>query len=94
MFKKMLYGMAGLVVGFVVASTFFPLESMAQYGLGGSGGFSEEVMTPEIPAKYGRLVAISGIDMYFQSDDGSVYIVKPRTQSEFNTRVSVVRRGQ
>ncbi|HAJ57150.1 MAG TPA: hypothetical protein DCL35_05210 [Candidatus Omnitrophica bacterium] len=93
-FKKAFYIFFGFIMGIVAANVFFSQEVMAQYGGGKSGAFSEDDMTPEIPSSYGRLVAVSGIEMYFQGEDGSITIVKPRTRRELDTNVVVIKRGK
>lgn len=92
MTKRVLYGIFGFVIGFVVANVFFIPELMAQLGGKSSGAFSEDVMEPSVPKSFGKLVGVSGIDLYFQGEDGSVYIVKPRTSGELDTRVTVIKR--
>jgi len=93
--KKVLYVVFGFVFGFAIANIVSVPELMAQYGFSkSSGGFEESVMEPSVPASYGKLVAISGIDMYFQGTDGNVYIVKPRTGQTLDTHVTVVKRGE
>jgi len=83
------------VFGFAVANIVNVPELLAQYGSSrSSGAFEEAVMEPAVPSSYGRLVAISGIDMYFQGTDGNVYIVKPRSSGTLDTRVTVVKRGE
>lgn len=94
-FKKVLYVVFGFVFGFAIANLVSVPELMAQYGSSkNSGAFEESAMEPLVPASYGKLVAISGIDMYFQGADGNVYIVKPRSGNTLDTRVTVIKRGQ
>ena len=94
-FKKVLYVVFGFVLGFAIANVLSVPELMAQYGSSkNSGVFEESVMEPSVPSSYGKLVAISGIDMYFQGADGNVYIVKPRSSGSLDTRVTVIRRSQ
>lgn len=94
-FKKVLYVVFGFTLGFIVANAFSIPELMVRCGFAeGSGAFEESAMEPLVPASYGKLVAISGIDMYFQGADGNVYIVKPRTGSTLDTRVTVVKRSE
>jgi hypothetical protein len=90
--KKILFILFGFVFGFFVASAFFLPELKAQFG--SSGTFEEADMQPLVPAKYGKLVAVSGIDLYFQGADGSVYIVRPHTDKVLGTQVTVIRRGE
>ena len=87
---KVFYVVFGVVVGFMTASAFFTPELKAQWG---TSSFKEEAMESSLPAKYGKLVAVSGIIMYFQAEDGSVYIVKPRTNTELDSSVTVIRRS-
>ncbi|OIO35632.1 MAG: hypothetical protein AUJ74_05275 [Candidatus Omnitrophica bacterium CG1_02_44_16] len=94
-FKKVLYVVFGFVVGFAIANIVSVPEIMAQSGFSkNSGVFEESAMEPPVPASYGKLAAISGIDMYFQGENGNVYIVKPRSSSTLDTRVTVIKRGQ
>jgi hypothetical protein len=94
-FKKVLYVVFGFVLGFAIANIINVPELLAQYGSSkSSGAFEESAMEPSVPASYGKLVAISGIDMYFQGADGNVYIVKPRTGNTLDTRVTVVKRSE
>ena len=92
--KKVLYCVFGFVLGFAIANIVSVPELLAQYGFSkNSGAFEELAMEPLVPASYGKLVAISGIDMYFQGDDGNVYIVKPRTGQTLDTRMTVIKRS-
>lgn len=94
-FKKVLYVVFGFVFGFAIANIVSVPELFAQFGSSkNSGVFEESAMEPLVPASYGKLVAISGIDMYFQGADGNVYIVKPRTGGTLDTHVTVVKRGE
>ena len=94
MFKKVLYGIAGLAVGFFVANAFFMPELKAQTWGAGSSSFTETTMKSSIPSSYGNLVAIFELGMYFQAQDGTIRIVKPRTNSEFDPNVMVIKRGE
>ena len=92
MVKKAMLVALGFLVGFLVAN-MMPLPSVgAQMAFEGSD-FEVENIEPDLPASYGRLVAVSGATMYFQSDNGSVYIVKPRNSSLLDTDVRVIERG-
>ena len=91
--KKMLYVVFGFVIGFMFANAFFIPELLAQYGAKATG-FSEEAMQPSVPKEYGKLVAVSGIDLYFQGNDGTVYIVRPHTGNALDSRVTVIKRGE
>lgn len=90
MFKKMLYVVVGLAFGFIFTSAFFIPELKAQWG---GNSFSETAMQSLLPAKYGKLVGVSGITMYFQAENGDVYIVKPRTDTELDPAVTVIKRN-
>jgi hypothetical protein len=81
---------AGLVVGVIFCSG----QLFAQYDMGGAKNFSEGVMDSRVPAAYGKLVAISGLNFYFQAEDGTVYIVKQQTQSALDPNVVVIKRGE
>jgi hypothetical protein len=94
MFKKVLYGLTGLMIGFFLASAFFMPELKAQTWGVGSSTFTETTMKNSIPASYGNLVAIFELGMYFQAQDGTIRIVKPRTGSEFDPNVTVIKRGE
>jgi hypothetical protein len=88
--KKVLYVLLGFALGFFVASAFFIPELQAQWE---NGAFNEGTMRPSVPAKYGKLVAVSGIIMYFQAENGNVYIVKPRTDTELDPAVTLIKRS-
>jgi len=90
MFKKMLYVVVGFVFGFIFTSAFFIPELRAQWE---SSSLNEMAMQSLLPAKYGKLVGVSGITMYFQADNGNVYIVKPRTDTELDPAVTVIKRS-
>jgi hypothetical protein len=90
--KKIIYGMFGFVLGFLVASTFFMAESKAQFDGDADAAFQEDIMTPHLPGKYGQLIAVYDINMYFQAQDGTIYIVKPLRGSQLDTHVSVIKR--
>ena len=90
MFKKMLYVVAGLVFGFIFSSAFFIPELRAQWG---GISLNEKMMQPTLPANYGKLVGVSGITMYFQAENGNVYIVNPRTDNELDPTVTVIKRS-
>ncbi len=93
--KKIPYLAIGFLAGFIAASVFFSPEVMAQYRLGGaSGDFKEDEMKQEIPQEYGRLVGIWDLNMYFQSSDGTIYIVRPKTSMELDSHVTVIKRGK
>jgi serine protease inhibitor len=93
--KKMLYGLFGFALGFVAATAFFLPELKAQSAFSGAGSaFQESQMQPSLPAKYGKLIAVSGIDLYFQGNDGTVYIVKPRTGNVLDTQVTMIKMGE
>ena len=90
MFRKMLYVLAGFVIGFV-AATFFSASLFAQMG---SKSYTEDAFSSNIPSNYGRLVGVSGLSMYFEASDGTIYIVRQRTQNDMDSRVSVIKRGE
>ena len=89
-FKKSSYMLMGFLMGLVVASVFAVKEVKAQWG----DSFSEDTLKPPVPGSYGTLVAASGQDMYFQKEDGTLYIVRQRTSGRLETRVSVITRSQ
>ncbi len=91
MIKKMLYVSLGFVCGFLANSFLIP-ELSAQYGGSSTGSFQETSMQPNVPAEYGKLIAVSGIDLYFQADNGNVYIIKPRTDTTLSSGVTVIKR--
>ncbi len=92
--KKIFFVLFGFTLGFIVSNAFFIPELRAQYGFSGGDTFQETEMRPPLPAKYGKLVGISGIDLYFQGADGTVYLVKPRTQDALDTHVTVIKRSE
>ena len=90
MLKKMLYVVVGLAFGFIFTSAFFIPELRAQWG---GINLNEKTMQPPLPANYGKLVGVSGITMYFQAENGNVYIVNPRTDNELDPTVTVIKRS-
>jgi len=93
--KRMVYVLSGFVLGALVAGIFSArsLEAQSLFGAKQKGEkFSYENMTPPVPARFGYLVAVSGIDLYFQGENGTVYIVKPRSGNSLDTQVSVIPR--
>lgn len=92
--KRIVGVLMGFVGGLVVGVIFCSGQLFAQHDLGSSKNFSEEVMDSRVPPGYGKLVAISGLDFYFQGDDGTVYILKQKTQSALDPHVTVIKRGE
>ena len=93
--NKARYVVVGFVVGCLVAGIFSArlLEAQSMFGDKKKGeNFSYDKMQPSLPASFGYLVAVSGINLYFQGQDGTVYIVKPRSGNSLNTRVTVIPR--
>ena len=91
--RKILYGLFGFVVGAVVMNTFMFSESRAQFDTDSPAKFQETIMEPRLPARYGSLVAVYDINLYFQSQDGTIYIVKPLRGNEVDTNVTVIKRS-
>lgn len=91
MLKKFLYVAAGFVGGVLFAVGGVG-ELRAQHEFDDNSKFTETVVKPSVPGRYGRLVAVSGIDMYFSADDGTVYLVRPRTNGQLDTSVTVIKR--
>lgn len=92
MHKKIVYGLFGFVMGFFVANVFFTGELKAQFD--SSSSFNRDTMTPAVPVAFGKLVTVSDLSMYFEADDGTLYVLRPKTSNSFDTRVTVIRRGQ
>jgi hypothetical protein len=93
--KKIMYVLFGFVLGFIATNAFFVPELMAQYGLGASGTtFSVTEIRPAVPAGYGNLVAVSDLKFYFQDKDGNIHILSQRTPTEWNTQITVIKRGE
>lgn len=92
MSKKIVFIVAGFVAGFLVASLVTLPSARAQMSFERSE-FELDTIEPALPASYGKLVAVSGATMYFQGDDGAVYIVKPRTTGTLDTEVRVIERA-
>ncbi len=93
--KKARYVVVGFVVGCLVAGIFSArlLEAQSIFGdKGKSDNFSYDRMQPPLPAHFGHLVAVSGINLYFQGQDGAVYIVRPRSGNNLDTQVTVIPR--
>ncbi|MFA5038429.1 MAG: hypothetical protein WC732_01975 [Candidatus Omnitrophota bacterium] len=89
MLKKIMYVAMGFLTG--VLSVWAAGELRAQFD-DESGGYRESVVRPALPAKYGKLVAVSGIDMYFSDQNGNVYLVRPKNNGQMDTSVTVIRR--
>lgn len=90
-FRGILFGFAA---GLIAAGVFFSSPVWAQFGMGSSRGYDEDAMRTKVPADYGKLVAINGVNFYFQGDGGNIYILKQRTQNEFDSKVTVIERGE
>lgn len=91
-FRKMFYVFFGCVMGFMAANFIFVPNSMAQLGLKDSG-FAVTEMEGMVPASYGKLIAVSGLYLYFQGDDGTIYIVTQHTSKQFDPNVTVIKRS-
>jgi hypothetical protein len=92
MVKKLLY----VVLGFMAGALFTVVgvgTLKAQYGFDSSGSYTESAMTPSLPGRYGHLIAVSDMNMYFASDDGTVTIVRPKTSGQLDTTVTVIKRS-
>lgn len=87
--KKVLYGVMGFAAGLFLAFAFLVPRTFAEYG----AGLNLSSIQPPVPKDYGRLVAVSGIFYYFQAEDGKVYVLKLRTDTQWDNRVSVIERG-
>jgi hypothetical protein len=90
MMKKVLYVMAGFVGGLLFAIIGIG-ELRAQFD-DSSASYRELVMAPSVPAKYGTLVAVSDMSMYFSAIDGTVTIVRPKTGEQLDTTVTIIKR--
>ncbi len=91
--KKGGYILVGFVLGCLGTGIFSARALEAQSAFSkGSEGFSYDKMQPPVPASFGYLVAVSGINLYFQGDNGTVYIVKPRSGNNLDTQVAVIQR--
>ncbi|MFH1691266.1 MAG: hypothetical protein ABIC68_01650 [Candidatus Omnitrophota bacterium] len=91
-FKKMLYMFFGCVVGFMLASFLFAPDLMAQFA-GRPVSFRVTEMEGAVPASYGKLVAVSGLYLYLQAEDGTIYIVKQHTSNQFDPEITVIKRS-
>ncbi|MFH1381043.1 MAG: hypothetical protein ABIH57_02600 [Candidatus Omnitrophota bacterium] len=91
-FKKMLYMFFGCVVGFMIASFLFAPDSMAQFG-SGSSSFKVVEMEAPVPASYGKLIAVSGLYLYLQAENGTIYIIKQHSVSQFDPNITVIKRN-
>lgn len=91
MLKKILYVGAGFIAGIVFILGAGELR--AQLFDQASGGFQINRMNPPLPGRYGHLVAVSGIDMYFEDQAGNVYLVHPKTGGQLETTVTMVPRS-
>lgn len=90
--KKMLYMFFGCVVGFMVASFLFAPDLMAQFGSKGDS-FKVVEMEASVPASYGKLVAVSGLYLYLQAENGTIYIIKQHTVDQFDPNITVIKRS-
>ena len=93
--KKGLYVLMGFVLGCLAAGIFSArfLEAQSAFTETGSKDYSFESMMPSIPASFGRLVAVSGINLYFEGQNGVVYVVKPRSGNTFDSQVTMIPRS-
>ncbi|MGE5279328.1 MAG: hypothetical protein ACM3L6_01105 [Deltaproteobacteria bacterium] len=94
--RRTLYLATGFILGFLAAGIFSARMREAQAAIGidaESTGFSFDRMEPAVPASFGRLVAVNGIDLYYENQDGTVYIVKPRSGNSLDTRVTMIPRS-
>jgi len=93
--KKGLTVLTGFVLGCLVAGIFSArfLEAESAFTNPGSKDYSFESMTPPIPASFGSLVAVSGINLYFQGANGVIYVVKPRSGNTFDSQVTMIPRS-
>ncbi|MDD5019060.1 MAG: hypothetical protein PHH75_05820 [Candidatus Omnitrophica bacterium] len=93
MLKKMFYVALGFASGVLFAVVGVG-ELRAQYGFDdSSSGYKANIMKPSLPGKYGQLVAVSDMNMYFVSQDGTVTIVRPKTGEQLDTTVTVLKRS-
>lgn len=90
-FKKMFYMFFGCVVGFTAAALFFTPDLMAQFTTR-SSAFKVTEMEGSVPASYGKLVAVSGLYLYLQAEDGTIYIVRQHTTNQFDPNITVIKR--
>ncbi len=88
----MLYVVLGFVGGVLFAVVGVG-ELRAQYGFDSNASYTEGVMTPSLPGKYGKLVAVSDMNLYFAAEDGTVTIVRPKTGGQLDTTVTVIKRS-
>ncbi len=91
-FKKMFYMFFGCVLGFMAANFIFVPNLMAQLG-SKSSAFTVTAMEGTVPASYGKLIAVSGLYLYFQGDDGVIYIVMQHSSSQFDPNVTIIKRS-
>ncbi len=92
--RKMGYGIVGFVLGCLACGIFSARALEAQSAFSkGTGGYSFDTMQPPLPASFGQLVAVSGINLYFQGEGGMVYVVKPRSGNALDTQVTVIPRA-
>ncbi len=90
--KKVCFVVSVFVLGIVGGMVLFSSNIFAQYTM--LTKYNEEAMASKVPSSYGRLIAVSGIYFYFQNEDGTIYILKQRNQSEFESRVVVINRSE
>jgi hypothetical protein len=92
MSKKLILVLAGFVAGFLAAS-FVSLPSVGAQTAFGNSGLIQESISPSLPASYGKLAAVSGSTLYFQGDDGRVYLVRPKNMNSLESDVRVIERS-
>jgi len=92
--KRGIYLVTGFVLGCSLTCIFSArlLEAQSAFDKGNKG-FSYDRMTPSVPAHFGDLVAVNGIEMYFQGEGGAIYKVKPRSGGDLDTRVVMIPRS-
>lgn len=89
--KNIFYILAGFIAGILMGSAFFIPKLAAQSD---SGNFQEERLSPEVPNRFGSLIAVNGVNYYFQGKDGNIYILRQRTGSELDAHVTVIPRSE
>jgi hypothetical protein len=89
--KNIFYVLIGFAVGILSGSVFFIPQLAAQSDF---GSFQEEKLSTAVPSYFGSLVAVNGVNYYFQGKGGNIYILRQRTGSELDTHVTVIPRSE
>lgn len=92
MIRRFMYLATGMALG--VFFSFFCSDLMAQYESPfNRGGFEEMPMDSSVPAAYGDLVQVSVPLFYFRASDGTIYVLRQRSDAKWDPTVRVIKRS-